>query len=217
MTQQQYIPPTLEANAFNCSHCRVFARQEWFFLQASERSDGYGTNRFDKRFRVSYCESCDHPTIWLGETMIYPNSLPAEPPNLDLPDDIATDYDEAREIANQSPRGAAALLRLAIQKLCKHLGRPGKNINDDIKALVAGGLPPKVQEALDIVRVIGNDSVHPGTIDLRDDRATAMQLFRLVNFIAQKMITEPREIAELYGNLPADKRTAIQKRDSGGT
>ena len=214
--QQQYIPPTLDARAFNCSHCRVFARQHWFYLQAAERANGYGTNRFDERFRVSYCESCGHPTIWLGERMIYPNSLPAEPPNLDLPDDIAMDYEEAREIADQSPRGAAALLRLAIQKVCKHLGRPGNNINDDIKALVAAGLPPKVQEALDIVRVIGNESVHPGTIDLRDDRETAMQLFRLVNFIAQKMITEPREIAELYGNLPGDKRTAIRKRDSGG-
>jgi hypothetical protein len=216
MTQHQFIPTTLEANAFNCSHCRVYARQHWFFLKSSELATGYGANRFDKRFRVSYCESCGHPTIWLGEVMIYPNSLTAEPPNSDLPSDIAADYDEAREIANKSPRGAAALLRLAIQKLCIHLGRPGKNINDDIKALVAAGLPPKVQEALDIVRVIGNDSVHPGTFDLRDDRATALQLFRLVNFIAQKMIAEPREIAEHYGNLPADKLAAIQKRDSGG-
>jgi hypothetical protein len=91
--------------------------------------------------------------------MIFPSALPAEPPNLDLPNDIIDDYEEAREIANKSPRGAAALLRLAIQKLCKHLGQPGKNINDDIKALVAAGLPPKVQEALDIVRVVGNDSV----------------------------------------------------------
>ncbi|MCA9201125.1 MAG: DUF4145 domain-containing protein [Planctomycetales bacterium] len=145
--------------------------------------------------------------------MIFPSALPAELPNVDLPDDIRDDYEEAREIANKSPRGAAALLRLAIQKLCKHLGQPGKNINDDIKALVAAGLPPKVQEALDIVRVVGNECVHPGTIDLRDDRDTAMQLFRLVNFIALKMITEPKEIASLYGSLPTDKLAAIKKRD----
>jgi hypothetical protein len=214
MTQNKYIPPDLNAPAFNCSHCRVFARQRWLYLEASEKPDGFGSHRFDKRFRVSYCESCDHPTIWLGDGMVYPNLLPADPPSLDLPDEIKSDYEEAREIANKSPRGAAALLRLAIQKICKHLGQPGKNINDDIKALVATGLPAKVQEALDIVRVIGNDSVHPGSIDLRDDRDTASKLFRLVNFIAQKMITEPREIAELYGKLPPDKLSAIQKRDS---
>ena len=72
----------------------------------------------------------------------------------------------------------------------------------------------KVQEALDSVRVIGNDAVHPGTIDLNDDRDTSNQLFRLVNFIAHKMITEPREIDEIYNNLPADKLKGIQDRDA---
>ena len=112
-----------------------------------------------------------------------------------------------------SPRGAAALLRLGIQKLCAHLGQPGKNINADIKALVAEGLPPKVQEALDSVRVIGNDAVHPGTIDLNDNRDIANQLFRLVNFIAQKMITEPKEIEDIYNSLPAEKLKGINERD----
>ena len=114
-------------------------------------------------------------------------------------------------------RGAAALLRLAIQKLCRHFGTPGKNINDDIAALVADGLPPKVQQALDSVRVIGNEAVHPGTLDLRDDLTTAAQLFRLVNFIAQKMITEPKEIDGIYSSLPQRKREEITRRDKRST
>src|SRR5438094_313478 len=118
----KHVPPSLEANAFNCSYCRVYARQHWSWLNAQSRADGKGFDKWDQRFRISYCESCDYPTIWLGEIMIFPSALPAEAPNSDLPDDIKLDYDEAREIANHSPRGAAALLRLAIQKLCKHLG-----------------------------------------------------------------------------------------------
>ena len=212
-TSTKHIPPTLDAPAFNCPNCRVFARQHWFFLHVTQMATGYGLNRWDEHFRVSYCEICDHPTIWLGEAMVYPPQLPAEPPSPDLPEDIRGDYEEGRSIANQSPRGAAALLRLAIQKLCKHLGQPGKNINDDIRSLVAAGLPSRVQEALDVVRVVGNDAVHPGTLDLRDDTNTVQQLFRLVNFIAQKMITEPREIAALYGSLPQDKIDAIARRD----
>lgn len=182
-------------------------------MKGASRPDGFGTQKQDKRFMISYCEHCGFPTIWHGDSIVYPLNLSAEPPNQDLPDDVAQDYDEARSILNLSPRGSAALLRLGIQKLCAHLGQPGKNINTDIKALVANGLPPKVQEALDSVRVIGNEAVHPGTIDLNDDRETASQLFKLVNFIAQKMITEPREIDEIYNGLPADKLDGIKDRD----
>ena len=59
------------------------------------------------------------------------------------------------------------------------------------------GLPPKIQQALDIVRVIGNNAVHPGQIDLRDDRSTAMRLFELVNLIAEVMITQQKEVEKL--------------------
>ncbi len=36
--------------------------------------------------------------------------------------------------------------------------------------------------------------MHPGTLDLKDNSETALKLFKLVNFIATKMITEPAEI-----------------------
>jgi acetyl/propionyl-CoA carboxylase alpha subunit len=78
---------------------------------------------------------------------------------------------------------------------------------------VKKGLDKRVQQALDIVRVVGNDAVHPGQIDLRDDRDTATKLLGLVNLIAEKMITEPKHIEALYGGLPEAKRQAIEKRD----
>lgn len=213
MQNTQYIPPTLFEKAFNCPRCRVFAKQDWFFLVGANQRDGYGRQYQNNEFSLSKCESCGEPTIWHGNTMIYPLHSVAEPPNADLPEDILADFEEARIIANFSPRGAAALLRLAIQKLCAHLGQSGKNINTDIAALVASGLPAKVQQALDAVRVIGNDAVHPGTIDLRDDTETVNKLFRLVNFIAHKTITEPREVDEIYNGLPADKLAGIAARD----
>jgi hypothetical protein len=130
-----------------------------------------------------------------------------------MPEDIRRDYDEASSILDLSPRGAAALVRLGIQKLCKELGQTGKNINADIKALVAAGLDPRVQQALDVVRVIGNESVHPGQIDLRDDRAIAESLFRLLNLIVDKTISEPKHVKAVYEALPSGALEAIQKRD----
>jgi hypothetical protein len=112
-----------------------------------------------------------------------------------------------------SPRGASALLRLAVQKLCKKLGENGENINQDIASLVRKGLDPRVQMALDVVRLIGNDAVHPGQIDLRDDRQTAEMLFGLVNLVCEKMISEPKHVDEVYAKLPESKRKAIEERD----
>lgn len=111
--------------------------------------------------------------------ILYPtNTIGITPhPSTDMPEDVAKAFNEARSIFSGSPRSSAALLRLAVQKLCKYLGQPGKKINDDIAALVKAGLTPKVQKALDIVGVIENNAVHPGEIDLNDSRETAFVTF----------------------------------------
>jgi hypothetical protein len=134
-------------------------------------------------------------------------------PTADMPEDVIADFLEARSVFDRSPRSAAALLRLGLQKLLIHLGEAGENINTDIKNLVAKGLPVKVQQALDTVRVIGNNAVHPGHIDLNDRREDALALFGLLNFIVERMITHPNEIDKLYGSLPTTAREAIDKRD----
>ena len=70
-----------------------------------------------------------------------------------------------------------------------------------------------IQKALDAVRVIGNEAVHPGTLDLKDDRDTAIKLFKLVNIIADQVISNPKHVEEVYGQIPEAKRKAIEKRD----
>ena len=209
----QYINPELNLAAFNCPHCHVYTHQDWYYLRAAETQDGYGTQHGDNRFRVSYCERCKQNTIWHNDKIVFPQNTLVEPANIDLPKDIIDDYNEGSSVLNLSPRSAAALLRLSIQKLCKHLGETGQDINKDIKNLVSKGLPPKVQEALDSVRVIGNEAVHPGELDLKDNRDIANKLFKLVNFIATKLITEPNEIDELYSSLPENKLKGIEQRD----
>lgn len=163
---------------------------------------------------VSRCYNCDRISVWVYNNLMYPVVGSVVAPNPDMSEDIRRDYEEAGAILSQSPRGAAALLRLAIQKLCKELGQPGENINADIKALVAAGLDKRVQQALDAVRVIGNSAVHPGKIDIRDDRATAESLFRLINLIVDKTISEPKHVQEVYDSLPDNLLEAIANRDA---
>lgn len=148
--------------------------------------------------------------------MIFPITGNVPLPNGDLPDEVKFDYLEAAQIVNLSPRGAVALLRLSIQKLCKALGESGENINSDIRNLVAKGLPVRMQQALDSVRVIGNNAVHPGQIDLIDNTEIANKLFAFINIIADILITQPKQIDEFYTNeIPDSAKQAIAKRDRG--
>ena|SRR5713226_676850 len=166
---------------------------------------------------LSQCYNCAKIAIWVYDRLLYPAERQGALPSPDLPEDVLHDYEEARSIVNLSPRGAAALLRLCVQKLCVALGKKGKSVDDDIASLVADGLNPLVQKSLDIVRVIGNESVHPGVMDLKDDRDTAVTLFGLVNLIADQMITHPKTINAMYDSLPAGKKAAIATRDKKTT
>lgn len=205
----RYTPPKYEVEAFNCPHCNAYAEQLWFDLMAGT---GMGLS-VEVHIKKSVCRLCEKPCYWLDERLLHPSGG-GPPPNPDLDPEIIEDYNEARRIVNDSPRGAAALLRLCLQKLMVQLGQKGENLNDEIASLVKQGLSVKIQQALDIVRVIGNNAVHPGKLDIRDDLDTAMSLFGLVNRIAESMISQPKKIEELYGRLPESQRKAIEERDN---
>lgn len=168
------------------------------FLDSRKGLSSVYPNYSVENLHLSHCYNCRNVAVWLHDRLIYPPTRVGIDPNDDLDADIKRDFEEARLILDQSPRGAAALLRLALQKLCKQLGESGKNIDHDIASLVGKGLNPTIQKALDVVRVIGNEAVHPGTLDLRDDRDIALKLFGLINSIAQQMITHPKEVDALY-------------------
>lgn len=187
-------------------------------LLSSRSGSGAAYPDFDvSNLHLSHCYNCHRVAIWLHDRLIYPAARAGIEPNEDLEADIQRDFEEARSIIDQSPRGSAALLRLALQKLCKQLGESGNNIDRDISSLVSKGLNPTIQKALDVVRVIGNEAVHPGTLDLSDDRDTALKLFGLINSIAQQMITHPKEVDALYGMLPEAKRVGIEVRNAKAT
>lgn len=201
----KYYPPKFDEEQFHCPFCRVYAKQYW--------SSAYAGSTFVNGYNFSKCSHCNNSAIWVKKELNYPNQTIAPPPHEDMPPELLDDYLEATAIINKSPRGAAALIRLALQKLMVVLGESGKDINKDIGSLVQKGLHPNVQQALDIVRVIGNESVHPGTLDLKDDIETALQLFGLINFIVEDRITRPKTIQDLINTLPEGKLKGIENRD----
>lgn len=171
-------------------------------------------NFVPQKFSIATCHACNDISLWVGPKMVYPRSNSIVAPNVDMDDDIKVIYNEAASIFYDSPKGATALLRLALQKLLKQVGKDGGNINSDIKELVAAGLSPKIQQALDLLRVVGNNAVHPGQINLDDNSEMAIKLFSILNFIAEELVTKPKELSALYDEtIPLETRGHIEARD----
>lgn len=217
----EFLTPSFNTKSFNCPYCGVISEQTWSIIFRiyfdDKQANGQSVRlHYDLQgsFATSKCKHCDEVAIWKNQKMVFPLTGTVSVPNVDMPDDVKEDYLEAKNIVTLSPRGAAALLRLALQKLCVHLGESGKNINNDIKSLVAKGLPATLQQALDSVRVIGNNAVHPGQIDLKDDIDTSYKLFGFLNIICDMLITQPKKIQEFYNlKVPDNLKDAIEKRD----
>lgn len=211
----EHVPPAFGSPAFHCPHCAVLARQMW--VQLRRTNPGGGTSR--ARIWLSTCtnQACRADTCWVeeldGGRIVEPVFGGGPRPHVDMPPDVKLDYEEARRIVNLSPRGACALLRVACEKLAEDLQPEGRDLNDRIGKLVQNGLPVMVQQAMDTLRVIGSQAVHPGVIDLRDDVDTATALFELLNVVVEDRITRPQRIAEMYAKLPGQKLQGIANRD----
>jgi hypothetical protein len=204
-----YTPPELNKLAFTCPRCGVYSRQIW-----SGFLENFGPGWSDSAdLRKSRCNHCNKDGIWLGGTLLDPDQAPAPMPHPDMPEDCKNDFLEARSIISRSPRGAAALLRLVIQKLLPSIGGEGKKIDTDIALLVQKGLAVEVQQALDACRVIGNNSVHPGEMNISDTPEIAVQMCELINFIVDNRISQPKKIRAIYSSLPAKNIAAIEARD----
>ena len=101
---------------------------------------------------------------------------------------------------------------MAIETICQQL-EPSGNLNQKIAKLVKKGLDDRIIKSLDIVRITGNDKIHPGQINNDDDISVAIAMFELCNYIVDRMIIQPQKIDELFNKLPQEKKDAIEKRD----
>ena len=222
----KYVEPKFNERSFTCPYCETYAQQEWHMCKLDywvnyfqlEKLDYSDLNSKEKKeldcICVSTCQACMKYHIWHNEKMIVPTNSPIPMPLEDMPEVVKNLYLEARDVYPISYKSACALLRLAVQHLCKELGEKGKNINADIGNLVSKGLPEKIQKALDIVRVVGNNAVHPGKMDEQDTKEYARRMFSLLNFVVEDRIVRPKEIDDLFEGLPENTRKDITKRDS---
>ena len=210
-----YVKPEKDQNKYTCPHCNTLSqmRCDKHHFDSDMSRTRMSELLISNELTIHRCQCCGKKILWIDDTYIYPDIV-SEEANPDMPNSVKQLYNAAALISNKSPRAACALLRLAVDKLCLELGEIDRDINKNIGALVKRGLSRDVQQALDIVRVVGNKAVHPGQIAFDvDDYATATMLMHLLNMIVTRMISEPNEINCLYQGLPESVKKSIENRD----
>ena len=172
-------------------------------------------NRDVQNVSISYCFNCNQMCLWVYDQLVWP-TRPSPEPKIDAVPNERREHEEASQVLEASPRGAAALLRLTIEKLCKELGVSGESLKDDIPIFVRQHVDARVQKALDAARMIESNAMHPGQIGLEYDRATAESLSGLVNLICEKMIMEPTHLQAVYTRLREGAQSETPPRAEAG-
>lgn len=204
-----YVKPAFGKKSFTCPHCNCFSQHEWCAIQL-DRSSVENSNHWT----TTWCRHCEQYCFWEDQALVWPIKSGLLDPVDDCPANIKAVYDEARRVFPGSPRAAAAILRLAIQMICKEKGLPGKDLNSDIGKLVKDGLSSQIQQSLDLVRVVGNNAVHPGQIQIEENNDKIEKFFSLVNLIIDVLIVQPAKISTMFDALvPSAQKKQIEVRD----
>jgi hypothetical protein len=165
----------------------VDAQQLW-------KNAAFGTLA-DEAIKRATCVLCSGSSYWVQEHLVWPSPHLGPAPNEDLHNEVLELYNEARAIAPRSPRAAAALLRLLVERLADELGADAGTLAERINQLATSGvITQRTIDALTAVRLTGNSAVHAGQIDpsCEDDVRVVLLLFTIVNSIAENALTLPR-------------------------
>ena len=174
-------------------------------------------NRDVQNVSISYCFNCNEICVWVLDQLVWPRCATDPEPKLHASPDVRRENEEASHTPDASPRGAAAFLRSAIEKLCKELGDREESPRPEVAPLFQEEVDARVQKVLDALRIIESNAVPPGRIGAGDTRAAAETLSGLVNLICEKMIIEPRHLQELYAKVRDGAQSAFEQGAQGSS
>jgi hypothetical protein len=129
---------------------------------------------------LSGCHSCNGFALWVGDRLVFPYNIEK------MPDLVQEDFEEAAAILNQSPRGATALMRVCIQKLVPLLKQDGKYLNNYISSLVRKALELEIQQAMEVLQILRNESGQPTSLQTQEDKEMALRFFDSLKAVLER-------------------------------
>jgi len=212
-----------------CPHCgvksqhaylnKIYGKYEYKVVPKSRSADfsihsKYNSNLQD--FDAIQCVVCGNYSLYYQGKMIYPLETNVSKPNEDMPDNVKDIYLEARNVLNISPKSACALLRLALERLMGELDVEGRTLNDKINNYCNNyNSDNRLIKAFHLVRLVGNDVVHSGVLDVDDNEDIARAMFGIINEIVNETITKKNKMDAIFECLPKNKTDSIKFNSSG--
>jgi hypothetical protein len=129
---------------------------------------------------VSNCHNCNGFAIWVAGRLGFPIDVEK------TPEFVEGDFEQAAAILNNSPREAAALMRVCIQKLVPLLKQEGKSLNDYMSSLVRKGLEVEIRQAVEVLQVLRNETGQPTSLETQEDKEMALRFFDSLKAVLER-------------------------------
>jgi Domain of unknown function (DUF4145) len=158
----------LRSCAMKCPHCL-----ESFHPEGRTWNINVDNEHMTIRLHQYICPACLRTVLELERfplsggstlTLVYPRGIARVPLPAEVPEPYATDYREAAEVLDISPKASAAVSRRCLQHiLVDHAGvKQGDALSKQIQAVLDNAaLPGELLDAIDAIRNVGNFAAHP--------------------------------------------------------
>ncbi len=223
-----------------CPRCKVPAHQIWQAVLVGTRDTAtrfYDEAKADQRtmngingpihvgveWSAAHCQACDQRTLWRGNVNVYPVSSAAPAPHPLMDPDVRELFDEAGRVLPLSRRAGAALVRAALERQVKLLtpDAPSSKRLDDRIAILSHRVSKPLGELLDVVRHLGNASLHGSEDDelvylyLSDSEGAddiAELLFVAINDLVDELVARPESTKFFWNKLPENVQESIRRK-----
>jgi hypothetical protein len=129
---------------------------------------------------VSGCHSCNGFALWVSGRLLFPIRLEK------TPELVEEDFADAAAILNKFPREATALMRVCIQKLVPLLKKDGSYLNDYMSSVVRKGLEVEIQQSMEVLQVLRNESGQPTNLETQEDKEMALRFFDSLKAVLER-------------------------------
>jgi len=145
------------------------------------------------------------------EYLVWPKGIARIPLPEAVQDPFRTDYIEACNTLNDSPRASAAMSRFCLQRLLRDkAGVKAGNLSSEIDQVLASGtLPSDLAGDVDAIRAIGNFGAHP------IKSTNTGEIVEVAPGEAEHLLTVLEELFDFFFVRPAEraaKRDEINKK-----